>query len=48
MQIDEETMEKGQTLFSWAWKSMQMVTVAMKLKDTCSLVEKLWLTWKVY
>ena len=24
------------------WKSLQMVTAAMKLKDTCSLEEKLW------
>ena len=30
-----------QTLFSWAPKSLQMVTAAMKLKDTCSLEEKL-------
>ena len=28
-------------LFSWAPKSLQMVTVAMKLKDTYSLEEKL-------
>ena len=28
-------------LFSWAPKSLQMVTVAMKLKDTCSLEENL-------
>ena len=28
----------------WAPKSMQMVTAAMKLKDTCSLEEKLWPT----
>ena len=33
-----------QTLFSWAPKLLQMVTTAMKLKDTCSLEEKLWLT----
>ena len=39
-QIDGETMETV-TLFSWAPKSLQMVTAAMKLKDTCSL-EKLW------
>ena len=32
-----------QTLFSWAPKSLQMVTVVMKLKDACSLEEKLWL-----
>ena len=30
-----------QTLFSWAPKLLQMVTTAMKLKDTCSLEEKL-------
>ena len=28
-----------QTLFSWAPKSLQMMTAAMKLKDTCSLEE---------
>ena len=30
-------------LFSWAPESLQIVTAAMKLKDTCSL-EKLWPT----
>ena len=30
-----------QTLFSWASKSLQMVTAAMKLKDVYSLEEKL-------
>ena len=43
-QIEGETMEKMQTLFSWAPKSLQVVTAAMKLKDTCSLEEKLWQT----
>ena len=28
------------TLYSWAPKSLPMVTAAMKLKDTCSLEEK--------
>ena len=28
-------------LFSWAPKSLQMVTATMKLKDACSLEEKL-------
>jgi len=28
-----------ETLFFWALKSLQMVTAAMKLKDTCSLEE---------
>ena len=36
------------TLFSWAPKSLQIVTTTMKLKETCSLVEKLWQTWTVY
>ena len=41
-QIDGGTMEKlWQTLFSWAPKSLQMVTAAMKLKDAYSLEEKL-------
>ena len=42
-QIDGETMET-ETSFSWAPKSLQMVTAAMKLKDSCSLEEKLWQT----
>ena len=29
--------KQWQTLFSWAPKSLQMVTEAMKLKDACSL-----------
>ena len=37
-QIDEET------LFSGAPKSLQMVTLAMKLKDAYSLKGKLWPT----
>ena len=40
-QIDGKTMETVKTLFSWAPKSLQMVTAAMKLKDACSLEEKL-------
>ena len=40
-QIDDKTMESDKTLFSWASKSLPMVTEAMKLKDTCSLEEKL-------
>ena len=34
-------METVKVLFSWAPKSLQMVTVAMKLKDACSLEGKL-------
>ena len=40
-QISGETMETWLTLFSWAPKSLQMVTAAMKLKDTYSFKEKL-------
>ena len=39
-QIDGQTMET-MTDFFWAPKSLQMVTAAMKLKDACSLEEKL-------
>ena len=42
-QIDRETMET-ETLFSWAPKSLQMVTAALKLKDAYSLEGKLWPT----
>ena len=42
-QIDGETMET-EILFWGALKSLQMVTAAMKLKDACSLEEKLWPT----
>ena len=42
-QIDGETMETMTDFKSklWAPKSLQMVTAAMKLKDTCSLEGKL-------
>ena len=40
-QIEGKQWKQSQTLFSWAPKSLQMVTAAMKLKDTCSLEEKL-------
>ena len=36
--------KQWEILFSWAPKSLQIVTVAMKLKDTCSLEEKLFNT----
>ena len=39
-QIDEEIVE-AVTLYSWAPKSLQMVTATMKLKDICSLEGKL-------
>ena len=40
-QIDGETVETVADLFFWAPKSLQMVIAAMKLKDACSLEEKL-------
>ena len=43
-QIDGEIMETVTDFIFWAPKSLQMVTVAMKLKDACSLEEKLWPT----
>ena len=39
-QIDGENGNSGR-LFSWAPKSLWMVITAMKLKDVCSLEEKL-------
>ena len=40
----EKQCKQWQTLFLGAPKSLQMITAAMKLKDTCSLEEKLWPT----
>ena len=40
-QIDGETVETMADFIFWAPKSLQMVTAAMKLKDACSLGEKL-------
>ena len=43
-QIDGETVEIVADF--WAPKSLQMVTVSVKLKDAYSLAGKLWLTWQ--
>ena len=40
-QIDGETMETVRDFILGAPKSLQMVTAAKKLKDACSLEEKL-------
>ena len=40
-EIDGETVETVSDFIFWAPKSLQVVTVAMKLKDTYSLEEKL-------
>ena len=39
-QIEGKQWKQLQILFSWAPKSLWMVTAAMKLKDTCSLEGK--------
>ena len=43
-QIDGETVETERDFIFLGPKSLQMVTSAMKLKDACSLEEKLWPT----
>ena len=43
-QIDGETMETVIDYFLGLQKSLQMVISTMKLKDACSLEEKLWQT----
>ena len=43
-QIDGETVETVTDLILGGSKSLQMMTVAMKLKDACPVEEKLWLT----
>ena len=43
-QIDGETMETVTDFIFLGSKSLQMVTAALKLKDACSLEEKLWPT----
>ena len=40
-QIDGETVETVTDFIFWAPKLMQMVTAAMKLKDACSLEQKI-------
>ena len=43
-QIDGENVEIVTDFIFLGFKIMQMVTAAMKLKDSCSLEEKLWST----
>ena len=40
-EIDGKTVETVADFIFWAPKSLQMVATAMKLKDTCSLEQKL-------
>ena len=41
-EIDGKQWKQWLALFFWAPKSLQMMSAAMKLKDTYSLEEKLW------
>ena len=43
-EIDGETVETVADFIFWAPKALQMMTVAMKLKDAYSLEGKLWLS----
>ena len=43
-QLDGETVKTVADFILGAPKSLQMVIVAMKLKDACSIEEKLWPT----
>ena len=47
-QIGGKTMETVTDFIFWAPKSLQMMTAAVKLKDTCSLEGKLWLAYTAY
>ena len=42
--IDVKQWKQWQTLLFYAPKALQMVIAAMKLKDACSLEQKLWPT----
>ena len=43
-EINAETVETVADFIFWAPKALQMMTVAMKLKDAYSLEGKLWLS----
>ena len=45
---NRKQQKQGETLFLVGPKSLQMMTAAMKLKDTCSLEEKLWSTYSAF
>ena len=47
-QIDGKIVETVAEFIFGAPKSLQMVTAAMKLRDACSLEEKLWPTYTAY
>ena len=45
--IEGKQWKQWQILFSLALESLWMVTAAIKLKDACSLEEKLWPTYRL-
>ena len=47
-QTEGKKWKQWQIYFSWAPKSLNMMTIAMKFKDICSLDEKLWKTQTEY
>ena len=47
-QIDGETVETMTDFIFLGSKITELVIAAIKLEDTCSLEEKLWLTWTAY
>ena len=47
-QIDGKKWKQGQILFSWAPKSLWMMTATMEVKNGFFLEEKLWQTQIVY
>ena len=50
-QADGEALKDGEAVSDFIFcapKSLQKVNIAMKLKDTCSLEEKLWPTYTAY
>ena len=47
-EIDGETVETVSDFIFGSPKSLQMVTAAMKLKDSYSLEGELWPTWTAY
>ena len=47
-QIDGLTVETVRDFIFLGSKSLQMVIVAMRLKDACSLEENLWPIWTAY
>ena len=47
-EIDGETVETVADFIFCTPKSLQMVSAAIKLKDACSLEEKLWPTYTAY